>query len=170
MYRSTGAKLGPGKSKCGECYAFERSVRMANEAEEYLATQLSEDNEDDISSMTAGLIGMAEGSQRKPVDREKLYTELLNIERISEALGNPTKAKRCKKDKTERYMQTTIRAMTLIATTLDIVTSKPQGHPIPTLLKEEAIGMRKAGGADLDSWGYFQFRILNSNTKNRIQK
>jgi hypothetical protein len=35
MYRSTGAKLAPGKSKCGKCYAFERSVRMANEAEEY---------------------------------------------------------------------------------------------------------------------------------------
>ena len=59
--------------------------------------------------------------------------------------------------------------MTLIATTLGIIPSKPQGHPIPTLNKEEAIEMRKAGGADLDSWEYFQFRLLNHNTKLRIQ-
>ena len=46
--------------------------------------------------------------------------------------------------------------MTLIATILGIIPSKPQGHPIPTLLKEEAIEMRKAGGADLK--GYFQLQ------------
>jgi hypothetical protein len=76
-------------------------------------------------------------------------------------------AKRCKKDKTERYPKPVIRAMTLIATTLGIIPSKPQGHPIPTLNKEEAIEMRKAGGVDLDSWEYFKFRLLNHNTKQR---
>jgi hypothetical protein len=59
--------------------------------------------------------------------------------------------------------------MTLIATTLGIVPSKPQGHPIPTITKEEATEMRKAGGEDLDSWEYLQLRIKHHNTRERIQ-
>ena len=55
---------------------------------------MSEDNEHDILDLTAGLVGIMEGSQRKPVDREKLYIQLLKIDRISEDLGHPTKAKR----------------------------------------------------------------------------
>ena len=170
LFRSKGAKLGQGKSKCGECYAFERSVfKMAQEAEDYLIRQLEDDNEDDISEITAGLAGMMEGSQRKLVDRETLYTELVKMDKVNAALGNPTKAKRSKNDKTERYTQPVIRAMTLIATTLGIVPSKPQGHPLPTLTKIEAIEFRKAGGEDLDSWEYHQLRIKHHNTRERIK-
>jgi hypothetical protein len=33
LFRTKGTKLGKGKSKCGECYALERSVKMAQKAE-----------------------------------------------------------------------------------------------------------------------------------------
>ena len=105
----------------------------------------------------------------KSIERERIYEELLNIPKVREALESPTKTKRSKSEKTMRYSKIVVRAMTLIATTLGIAPSKPQGEPIPTLSREEAIDLRYSGDTDLDSWEYMKARILTDNTRIRIQ-
>ena len=169
LFRGTGAKLPPGRSKCGECYSFEKAVSMANEAEAYLTSQIIEHDTVDIVSVTAGLTGLMELSCSRSIERERIYEELLNIPKVREALESPTKTKRCKSEKTTRYSKIVVRAMTLIATTLGIVPSKPQGEPIPTLSREEAIDLRSSGDTDMDSWEYMKARILTGNTRIRIQ-
>jgi hypothetical protein len=169
QFRSRESKLGPKTTKCSECYSFECAVKLARTAEQYLITQLEKDT-DDIINLTAGLVGLMERSTCSPVAREDLYDTILKIPHLNAALGAPTKAKRSKKDNYPRFSKTVIRAATLLATTLGIVPSKPQGNPIPTLCREEAIALRQTEGKDLDSWEYLQWRILNHNTDARILK
>ena len=167
QFRSSVSNLGSRTTKCSEWYSFESAVKLARTAEQYLITQLGKDT-DDIISLTAGLVGLIERSTFSSVERECLYDTILKIPQLDAALGAPTKAKRSKKDKYTRFSKTVIRAITLLATTLGIVPSKPQGDPIPTLCKEEAIVLRQTEGKDLDSWEHLQWRILNRNTNIRI--